>query len=269
MSAHDVARVIATSVLIAAGVHTLSPMRSGHAQGPSRLGGDLAHLIRAYPAHLERIDGNILVWKDGTRMPIDDGRGPKDHEARLAGADIKDMFVQPYVTGKPAAPPAHNDDPGRARNAAFFDKIYGDCQKGGVAGNLVDVPWLPKKGGRPLRLTRTNGVAEKLKAVSDALEALPATFDKYLLPAAGTYNCRPIAGTTRVSAHGHGIAVDISIRNAHYWRWDGGKPGAVPTHKNAIPFEIVEVFERHGFLWGGKWYHYDTMHFEYRPELVR
>jgi hypothetical protein len=20
-------------------------------------------------------------------------------------------------------------------------------------------------------------------------------------------------------------------------------------------------------VWGGRWYHYDTMHFEYRPEL--
>jgi hypothetical protein len=32
--------------------------------------------------------------------------------------------------------------------------------------------------------------------------------------------------------------------------------------------EIVDVFERHGFIWGGKWYHFDTMHFEYRPELI-
>ena len=32
--------------------------------------------------------------------------------------------------------------------------------------------------------------------------------------------------------------------------------------------EIVRIFEKHGFIWGGKWHHYDTMHFEYRPELV-
>jgi hypothetical protein len=31
----------------------------------------------------------------------------------------------------------------------------------------------------------------------------------------------------------------------------------------------VRVFEKHGFIWGGAWYHYDTMHFEYRPELLR
>jgi peptidoglycan LD-endopeptidase CwlK len=32
--------------------------------------------------------------------------------------------------------------------------------------------------------------------------------------------------------------------------------------------EIVKIFEKYGFIWGGKWYHYDTMHFEYRPELI-
>jgi hypothetical protein len=35
-----------------------------------------------------------------------------------------------------------------------------------------------------------------------------------------------------------------------------------------MPREIVDAFERHGFIWGGRWYHYDTMHFEYRPELL-
>ena len=38
--------------------------------------------------------------------------------------------------------------------------------------------------------------------------------------------------------------------------------------KNSIPFEIVEIFERNGWVWGGRWYHYDTMHFEYRPEVI-
>jgi hypothetical protein len=35
-----------------------------------------------------------------------------------------------------------------------------------------------------------------------------------------------------------------------------------------MPEEIVAIFEKHGFIWGGKWYHFDTMHFEYRPELL-
>ena len=35
----------------------------------------------------------------------------------------------------------------------------------------------------------------------------------------------------------------------------------------SVETRIGEIFERHGFIWGGKWYHYDTMHFEYRPEF--
>jgi hypothetical protein len=44
--------------------------------------------------------------------------------------------------------------------------------------------------------------------------------------------------------------------------------GGKSPHRNRIPWEIVEIFEKYGFIWGGKWYHCDTMHFEYRPELL-
>lgn len=227
-------------------------------------------LLTAYPDHLERIDGNDLVWKDGTRMAIDDGRGPKSHEALLATSDIKDMFFARYVAGALSAPPSLNADPGRARNRALFDKMYGDCTSGGVAKHMVDVVWLPKKWGKPLKMTRVNGVAEKLAAVSRALDALPASFDPYLFPSAGTYVCRGIAGTDRVSAHSHGIAIDLSTATTDYWVWARGNAaagGQIP-YRNRLPQEIVKIFETHGFIWGGKWYHYDTMHFEYRPELL-
>jgi hypothetical protein len=32
--------------------------------------------------------------------------------------------------------------------------------------------------------------------------------------------------------------------------------------------QIVKIFESKGFVWGGKWWHYDSIHFEYRPELT-
>ena len=34
------------------------------------------------------------------------------------------------------------------------------------------------------------------------------------------------------------------------------------------PAALVRAFERQGFIWGGKWFFFDTMHFEYRPELL-
>ncbi len=222
-------------------------------------------LLRAYPDHLTAIEGNDLIWKDGTRMQIDDGRGIKPFDQWLVGPDLKDMLAIPYPIGEVSAPPVANSDPGRARNAAFFTKMYGDCAKGEVAENLVEIVWLPRKAGQKLRISKINGVAEKLSTISRALDQLPASLDAYLKPSEGTFVCRPIAGSMQRSAHGYGIAVDIATKHAHYWRWSKG--GAV-AYQNKIPNEIVKIFEENGFIWGGKWWHYDTMHFEYRPELL-
>jgi hypothetical protein len=227
-----------------------------------------ARLLAAYPTLLERIEDGVLVWRDGTRMALDDGKGRKAFADWLEHPDIEDMLAVPYPAGAPADPPAKDTDPGRARNAAFFDKVYGDCRKGEVEKNLTPVVWLPKKSGRKLPVSKINGAAKALEAVSRELDELPASFDVYLYPSAGTYNCRVIAGTDRVSAHGHGIAIDIALKHSDYWRnATAGKDGVL-AYKNKIPMEIVRIFEKHGFIWGGRWYHYDTMHFEYRPELL-
>jgi hypothetical protein len=229
---------------------------------------DGQRLLKAYPEQLERIDGNELVWKDGTTMRLDDGKGDKPFDAWLEQPDVADMFAKPYPAGAEALPPGKDDDPGRARNAAFFDKVYGNCRAGEVERNLMSVAWLPTKTKQRLAFSKVNGAARALQAVSAELDALPASFDVYLYPSAGTYNCRVIAGTSRVSAHGQGIAIDIALPRAHYWRNAApGKDGGI-AYKNEIPMEIVRIFEKHGFIWGGRWYHYDTMHFEYRPELL-
>jgi hypothetical protein len=231
-------------------------------------GEDKARLIAAYPDQLKDIDGGDLVWRDSTRTPLDDGKGDKPFAEWLEHPDIADMFAQPYPAGSAATPPALNADPGRARNAAFFNKVYGNCRAGEVEKNLDTVAWLPKRSKQRLPFNRINGAARALQAVSAALDVLPATFDVFLIPSAGTYNCRVIAGTDRVSAHGHGIAIDIALKRSDYWRNDApGKDGAL-GYKNEIPMDVVRIFEKHGFIWGGRWYHYDTMHFEYRPELL-
>lgn len=225
-------------------------------------------LVAAYPEFLAGVESGRLVWKDGTKMPLDDGRGRKSAEELLDRPDIKDMFVWSYPAGQPATPPGALMDPGRVRYQPLFDKMYGDCTKGQTSAKLVEIVWLPRKARQRLKVVSINGVAERLKAVSRELDELPAKFDAYLFPSAGTYNCRVIAGTKRPSVHGAGIAIDIALKHAHYWRW--GKPGADGHYRfrNSIPKEIVDIFEKHGFIWGGRWYHYDTMHFEYRPELL-
>ncbi|MGI9403861.1 MAG: M15 family metallopeptidase [Hyphomicrobium sp.] len=226
-----------------------------------------ARLLAAYPDHLERIEDGVLIWRDGTHMAPDDGKGEKAFRDWLNAPDIEDTLAQPYPLGE-APPPAKDVDPGRARNEAFFNKVYGDCRKGEVAKNLVSVVWLPNKTGQRLAFNKVNGAAAALEAVSRELDQLPARFDTYLFPSGGTYNCRVIAGTNRLSAHNHAIAIDIALRHTDYWRNAKPRADGAYAYKNKIPMEIVRIFEKHDFIWGGKWHHYDTMHFEYRPELL-
>ena len=224
-------------------------------------------LVHAYPDWLAGYDSADLIWRDGTRMPLSDGKPAKSFAEMLRQASLLDQLSLPYPTGMTAAAFAPDDDPGRIRNRTFFDKMYGDCWNGEVAPRLVPVVWLPRSWGRTIRITSVNGVAERLAAVSEELDALPAAIKRYAYPPAGTYNCRTVADTGEPSMHSWGAAIDINATHADYWLWhSSGLSSAGPV--NRIPLEIVAVFERHGFIWGGTWSHYDTMHFEYRPELL-
>lgn len=226
-------------------------------------------LVAAYPDQLAGHERGELLWRDGTRMPASDGRDGKTFAQLLETASIVDMFAVPYRPGAPSAPPALNDDPGRFRNEPFFLKMYGDCRKGEVERRLTTIVWLPKTAKQTVRVTSVNGVADRLSRVSDELERLPAETRKLLHPLAGVYNCRPVAGTKQLSVHGFAAAIDISTAAGDYWRWAKARPDGRRPYRNRVPYEIVEIFERHGFIWGGKWDHFDTFHFEYRPELLR
>jgi hypothetical protein len=219
-------------------------------------------LIRAYPEQLAGYDSTHLIWRDGTRMPLSDEQPQKSFEEMLRHGSILDQIRLPYPMGVSNAALTPRSDPGRIRNRAFFDKMYGDCWKGGVSPRLVPVDWLPRSWGHTIRVTSINGVAECLAEISVELDALPAPVKRYVYPPSGTYNCRTVADTGEPSMHSWGAAIDINAAYSTYWLW----PRAASA--NTVPAEIIDIFERHGFIWGGKWSHYDTMHFEYRPELV-
>lgn len=223
-------------------------------------------LVAVYPAHLAGSDGQNLIWRDGTRMPYSDGRRDKSFEELLASPTIKDQFAYRYSLGPAKKPPGVNEDPGRIRYEPFFLKMYGDCRRGEVARRLKTIPWLPRRGGGSIQATTINGVADQLAAISKELDTLPAELTRFMIPSAGAYNCRSVRHTQRLSMHAYGAAIDLNERYADYWLWK--KPSHRFVLKNRIPQAIVDVFERHGFIWGGKWFHYDTMHFEYRPELI-
>jgi hypothetical protein len=227
-------------------------------------------LVKAYPAQLKTCRGNTLIWRDGTRMRYDDGKRNKSFQELLNHPDLEDMFHYRYPKEKEGygKAPALNHDPGRIRYEPFFRKMYGQSAAE-VKRHLTVIPWLPRSTGGRYRVsvTRVNGVDRKLAAVSRELDTLLRRHPEYrkcLVPLGGSFKWRRIAGTRRLSVHSFGAAIDINVKHSAYWRWNKGPY----RYRNEIPFPIVEIFEKHGFIWGGKWYHYDTMHFEYRPEIL-
>jgi hypothetical protein len=124
-------------------------------------------------------------------------------------------------------------------------------------------------------------LAEPLARVSEELRALRladpavAVFLKGLTEMNG-YNYRFVEGTRSRSFHSYGLAVDLvpkSYGGRHaYWMWAMSKVRdfwTVPYERRwMVPVPVVEAFERNGFVWGGKWRFFDTMHFEYRPEIL-
>ena len=224
-------------------------------------------LIHAYPDVLASFDGSNLIWRDGTRMPVGDGRPDKSMEEQLRNGSILDQLRLAYPPAGAAVLRLSEHDPGRVRNRALFDKMYGDCKSGQVAPMLVPVVWLPKTWAHVLRITSVNGVDRQLAAISRELDEFPVEDKKYVYPLGGTYACRSVADTGQTSMHAWGAAIDINPALSDYWLWR--RPtGNAPAHVRTIPPDVVAVFERHGFIWGGRWMHFDTMHFEFRPELL-
>ncbi|MDR0629711.1 MAG: M15 family metallopeptidase [Treponema sp.] len=89
------------------------------------------------------------------------------------------------------------------------------------------------------------------------------------------WNWRNIADSESRSFHAYGAALDLLPKSsslATYWLWTARTTSewwSVPYEKRFHPPDaVIKVFEAYGFIWGGKWFFYDTMHFEYRPEIL-
>jgi hypothetical protein len=253
------------------GIFLIASIGAGFAEGaygapPSNLATYLAKLVNAYPAWIAGYDTEYLVLKNGVKFAISDRRANKSFEELIERPDVDDMFYVPYPRGMVPQQPSKNYDPGRVRFEPLFLTMYGDCMKGGVVPKLRSIDWLPERGGGRVTITTVNGIDKALETVSRELDKLPPDFVRYLNPTGGTYNCRNVAGPHARSMHAYGAAMDINAKCADYWRWSQNPVN--PAWRNQIPIEIIRVFEKHGFIWGGYWHHFDTMHFEYRPELL-
>lgn len=235
-----------------------TPLATPSVQSPALAAPWQARCLAAhYPVSVE-VDGALRAA--GTRIPFDDGVA-RTGEDRLDHPDVRDVFEPPYAVGSVTEP---SGDPGRVRLEPLFAATYGSTPAE-VQRYLVPV----RLAGSTVRIhALAEGALQRVAARIDSLLATQPELRAYFTAMGGTYNDRVIAGTERKSAHAYGIAIDIGTASADYWRSAAGATADVPAAwRNRIPVVVVDAFEAEGFVWGGRWRHYDTMHFEWRPEL--
>ena len=254
---------------------------------------EIKTLLRAYPEHLKTATADTknsgqLLWhhgapstwqlpkrfydlktwsKLGTEEQKTLWRG-QDFETVLNQASLAEQLLQIYPKDAPLPQELPlNFEPGRLRDEAFFKRIYGSSRKK-VAQYIRHIYW----GKQKLKVTTLYQIDRRLEAIYQELTQLPKRYRKYYEPSAGAFHWRTIKGTKRLSVHSFGAAIDIGVKYSNYWKWTlkvygRDKQGHIP-YKNKFPEEIIRIFERYGFIWGGWWYHHDSMHFEFRPELL-
>jgi hypothetical protein len=219
----------------------------------------------AYPDYIESVTPYYIVWKDGTRMPIQ------------STAPLLNWATRLLFHLNPAAGQITLKEMQRQHYESVFKKMYGRSAAE-VQQKLRIIYWMPHIYGTryPLKVTTVNSIDKKLERISAELEKLPLSYFKFLANPAGSFYWRHVKGESYLSAHSFGIAIDINSHYSNYWLWDYQKTHHPLTelryhkliHHNRVPMRIVEIFEKEGFYWGGRWYFYDTMHFEYRPDLL-
>jgi hypothetical protein len=195
-------------------------------------------------------------------VPWDDGRA-KTFDEKLAAPDVDDVLSIRYRRGPVVPVTALNDDPGRIRHDGVLKAMYGQTEAL-VRAELVNVSFMGQSV--PFHKKAAPALTRVAQRLATAVAQTPSLGQYVTGELGGTMTWRFIANTTRLSAHSFATAIDIVVAKSNYWEWEKDSQGRF-TWTNQIPQAIVDIFESEGFAWGGRWYHYDTMHFEYRPEL--
>ena len=220
----------------------------------------------AYPdVKVDEGSGKLILY--GQEFDLGDC-GATSVQSRLVDPSIADMFAQIY--------PLDFDldarllpwfDPGRVRHDGLLRALYGRNEQE-VAAELVRVTYAGPTVQARFAMSIKQGAARQLQAALDAIAREGKLMDDFFRDVGGSFNWRLVAGTNRPSAHSFGIAVDFNTKLGGYWRWSGAQEGNAGSYDNKYPEPMVRHMERFGFIWGGKWHHFDGMHFEYRPELI-
>lgn len=279
--------VLGLLLVLAAGVGAQpAPMTTGRTFSAD---GVFRALERAYPNWVivrwglgdpvVQVDGRSFVWADGRLLPPDRAAlapdfAPQpfyDYPATLpdVGSWPKERIdeVETKLADRRSSPPK--------RDSEFFDTLWGIHDRGSADDAQQKTRFLG------LRVTVHKSLTAPLARIEARLQTErgnDASLDAFLKSVSRLegYNWRDIAETQSRSNHAYGAAIDLIPRSykgrTPYWLWAAESKG--PWYRAAWNRRwepdpaVVRAFEDEGFVWGGKWLLFDTIHFEYRPEIL-
>ncbi len=227
---------------------------------------DLLVWKMAYPDYISgyEIDADGFIYavmQSGNKILYDDKK-QKTFVEKMNGADLQDALEMIYPLEDLTVLLEGDFDPGRIRPYALYNDVYGQNKKA-VKANLVSV----KNVRGPFN--KLNGASQAILNVFVKLNELCAqdsSLKEFIYPTNGTFNYRFIAGTKNLSMHSYAVAIDLHAKANPSWRSISKEKGQARI--SVFPAVIVRAFEDNGFVWGGKWAHFDIMHFEYHPEII-
>lgn len=228
---------------------------------------DILSIMMAYSDYIAGVEKTnervYILTAKGNKIIYDDMK-VKNSDEKMDNSDIQDVLEEIYPLNMPKGLSDVNCDPGRFRCYSLLNEVYGNSEHE-VNSNLVGV-YAPYN---KYQFNKNNGAAEALGNAMKELKELAAVNSKVgslIGSINGTFNYRVISGTGKLSPHAYAIAIDLASSPSDYWKWASREAG----EKRVLyyPQELVETFEKYNFVWGGKWGHFDTLHFEYRPEVL-
>ena len=161
------------------------------------------------------------------------------------------------------------------RSGFFLDELWQASTRAETENQLVRITFL----GKTAKVHK--GIQQKLAVIEERIKAAAKTdnaLQKWIdnLGSLEGYGWRYIADTHSRSYHAYGLAVDLLPKSLGgkqtYWLWTSQNRedwwNVSYKERYHPPEAVIKAFEANGFIWGGKWPLFDTMHFEYRPEVL-
>ena len=221
-----------------------------------------------------------LYWADGKFLPLEELANKDSYSSLLYHypkevPNPKDFTEEDILRIKEFTNPKNRSE-GKGSPQFLYNLIYEVETRTSTEANIKSHLFLGKRTNvHQFIHQKLNLVQRDIYEIAKTDSEVQTFLDK--LDSADSYAWRVISDSGNRSFHSMGLAIDVLPKGWGqknlYWAWrrdiDPKNWMMLDLDRRWMPPQrVIEIFERHGFVWGGKWIIWDNMHFEYRPEVI-